>query len=190
MVWRSSSAVPLPVRSGLVGLPARTSTLPRLSMMAIPCGRRPGTAAETRLRIACTASGSRRAGPRMVSSTLACADCCSAANSSRCGSTRCTRAFRTPSIMRMLRASSPSSARVRLMSCSNWEEVSVSPRSKISSPTVPSDGRLALASSRRAAAMSPSGTRIWSPAAPIVWVMCALSSRSAIWPASRMSRSP
>ena len=57
----------------------------------------------------------------MVSMTPACASCWSRANGSRCGSTRCTRAARTPWMARMVRASSPSSARVSLIFC--WKSV-------------------------------------------------------------------
>ena len=46
---------------------------------------------------------------------------CSRAKGSRCGSTRCTRTARTPWMARMVRASSPSSARVSLICC--WNSV-------------------------------------------------------------------
>ena len=70
-----------------VRLHARASA-PRESTMAMFCGRSPGTAAATRLRIACTPSWSSWAAPAIVSITLACASCLSRANGSRCGSTR------------------------------------------------------------------------------------------------------
>ena len=64
--------------------------------------------------------------------TEACASPRSREKASRRGSTRCTRAARTPARPRMVRASSPSSARSRFTSC--WKGVVVrdSPRSKIS----------------------------------------------------------
>ena len=83
-----------------VGVPARDSTLPRLSTTAMFCGRRPGTAADTRFKMACTPSLSIRAAPAMVSSTDAWASCCSRANGSRRGSTKCTRTARTPAMLR------------------------------------------------------------------------------------------
>ena len=53
-----------PRRRGRSAAPARASTLPRLSMMAMFCGLSPGTAAATRLRTACTPSRSMPRGAR------------------------------------------------------------------------------------------------------------------------------
>ena len=89
---RFSSSPDWPRRPGRSGCPARASRLPRLSTMAMFWGRRPGTAAEIRLRIACTPSRSSRAAPAMVRTTLAWASCRSRAKGSRRGSTRWTRA--------------------------------------------------------------------------------------------------
>ncbi len=68
----------------------------------------------------------------MVSTMLACASVRSREKGSRRGSTRCTRAARTPERVRMERETSPSSARRRFMSCWKGVVVSDSPRSNSS----------------------------------------------------------
>lgn len=131
-VARRISSAPIAAAAGPTASPARASSVPRLSTTDTLRARSPGTAPATRFTIACTASRSSRPAPTVVSITEACASCLSRAKGSRRGSTRWTRAARTPEMVRMERAISPSSARVSAIFCWNWLCVMPSPRSSSS----------------------------------------------------------
>ena len=70
---------------------------------------------------------------------------------------------RTPARPRMVRASSPSSARSRFTSCWKGVVVRLSPRSKISQPTPPPAGRPSRASSSRRRGTWSAGASTWVP---------------------------
>ena len=125
----------------------------------------------------------------VVSITEACASCLSGANGSRRGSTRCTLAAFTPLMVRMLRAISPSIARVSLIFCWNWLAVIPSPRSSSSYPIDPPDGSPSRASVTRSRATWSAGTKICVPPAPSWCAIFCRSSTSIICPASRASNS-
>ena len=115
---------------------------------------RPGAAPPAR------PSRSSRWAPCMASTTLACASPRSREKASRRGSTRWTRAVRTPERPRMVRASSPSRARSRFTSCWKGVVVRLSARSKISQPTPPPAGRPSRARVSRSRGTWSTGARM------------------------------
>ena len=104
--------------------------LPRSSMMATRSGESEATAAATRCWIACTWPRARTA--RVLTTTEALGVCASCEKIWRSGMTRCTRTLSMPSMVWMDRASSPSSARRRLMFCTKAVVPKASDLSKIS----------------------------------------------------------
>ena len=106
------------------------SSLPVSSTTDTRSGLSPRTAEATRWRMARTCEGSSV--PFTFSTMEAEACVASRENSGRSGSTRCTRAASTRSRLRMVRASSPSSARSLLMFWMKEVAPSASDLSKIS----------------------------------------------------------